>query len=956
MNRLITTFSVLIWLTNSTFLFAQQTDSESKQPSSHRQISGIYPHLTVYGIYSENGAHTKPGHNECGIGAVVPWAGKLWMVNYAPHMPHGSEHKLFSIDNDLQLTIHPESVGGTPAGRMIHRESKQLLIGHHLIDESGKVRTISPEKMPMRVTAIARHLLDPAHKVYYIDMEGSIWEADVDTLEVRQLFKKPVPGWHGKGGYTSQGRLIVSNNGELPVGDYKDLLVGSKSRNLDEAGVLAEWDGNEWRIIERRQFTDITGPGGLQGESDQKLAWAIGWDKSSLRLKVLSDGSWSTFLLPKASFCNDARHGWYTEWPRIREVQSGKWMMDMHGMFFDFPADFSPKQPHGLKPIGSHLRYVPDFCDWNGKLVLATDETSIQENKLAGQPQTNLWFGDYSELKNWGPATGYGGPWLLTEVKKGEVSEPFLVAGFTKRTIHIAEGETNSTPNLLRTADQLPLATVPDQLRELPRVTIPRGDWRKPAPGFSFRVNAPVVVWLSVDGRGKAELSSDWELTELATTMSSPPLSDKVFKRKFDAGLVEIPGNSAEHIPGSFGLPHLAWIEAESNTEIIPEGQAELFAGSSPSKSATSETEKSDEIVFELEIMPENSIEWQSFDIVKLPRGGYRNLEIPSALSASWLRVKSAQDCVATVQLHLSNSYPHAEFAGNESPMFSGLMRTDETFDRAPLLYPNKNNRNLSLLFTETQRLELDKESLTCKEVELDPKMIDLVDPVRVVKRDDLSAYVEYQGTRWRFPGGYGEFYRNLKSREIREVESERILANLAGTFYEIPLVENGAPPAFDKMRPIATHQFAIYDYCSWNGLLVLSNDWNQQSDPNHYFIDPKYRAKLWLGGIDDLWKIGKPVGQGGPWKLTDVKANVPSDPYLMTGFTPSSLSIWADVSCEVTAEIDFDHVSGWHPWKTFRLRKDEPFDFTFPEGFSAHWIRFRSNRSGLFNAMLDYE
>ncbi len=77
------------------------------------QISGVYPHLTTYGIYSQNGGHFKEGHNECGIGAVVPWAGKLWMVNYAPHMPHGSEHKLYSIDEDFKLTIHPESVGGT---------------------------------------------------------------------------------------------------------------------------------------------------------------------------------------------------------------------------------------------------------------------------------------------------------------------------------------------------------------------------------------------------------------------------------------------------------------------------------------------------------------------------------------------------------------------------------------------------------------------------------------------------------------------------------------------------------------------------------------------------------------------------------------------------------------------------------------------------------------------------
>ncbi|MCK5000274.1 MAG: hypothetical protein KAS23_12090, partial [Anaerohalosphaera sp.] len=107
-------------------------------------ISGVYPDLTVYGVYSQNGAHKVAGHEECGIGAVVPWAGKLWMITYAPHKPHGSEHKLHSVDADMNLTIHPESVGGTPAGRMVHRESNQLLIGPYVIDAKGNVRVIGP--------------------------------------------------------------------------------------------------------------------------------------------------------------------------------------------------------------------------------------------------------------------------------------------------------------------------------------------------------------------------------------------------------------------------------------------------------------------------------------------------------------------------------------------------------------------------------------------------------------------------------------------------------------------------------------------------------------------------------------------------------------------------------------------------------------------------------------------
>ena len=69
----------------------------------------------------------------------------------------------------------------------------------------------------------------------------------------------------------------------------------------------------------------MTGPGGIYGAPDDRSRlWAIGWDRRSLRLKLLDGGRWSTFLLPKATHNNDPRHGWYTEWPRIREVGQGR--------------------------------------------------------------------------------------------------------------------------------------------------------------------------------------------------------------------------------------------------------------------------------------------------------------------------------------------------------------------------------------------------------------------------------------------------------------------------------------------------------------------------------------------------------------------------------------------------------------------------------------------------------
>ena len=55
-------------------LLASAVFTKAAEP---RGFSGIYPQLAMY---NEEG--------ECGTGAVVPWAGRLWVVAYAPHQPH----------------------------------------------------------------------------------------------------------------------------------------------------------------------------------------------------------------------------------------------------------------------------------------------------------------------------------------------------------------------------------------------------------------------------------------------------------------------------------------------------------------------------------------------------------------------------------------------------------------------------------------------------------------------------------------------------------------------------------------------------------------------------------------------------------------------------------------------------------------------------------------------------
>lgn len=943
------------------FVAAHCLTAAEPLPRTDLFISGVYPHLTTYGVYSQDGAHNKQGHNECGIGAVVPWAGKLWMVNYAPHMPQGSEHKLYSVDPDRTkpLTIHPESVGGTPAGRMIHQESGQLLIGHHLIDSVGKVRTIQPSAMPIRVTAIARHLTDPVNLVYYIDMEGSIWEANVHTLDVKRLFKKPVPGWHGKGGYTSQGRLVVSNNGELHVGDYQDVLVGGQATSPEQRGVLAEFDGTHWRIVERRQFTEVTGPTGISGGSDgDDPIWSMGWDRRSVRLKVLDQGTWHTYLLPKAAYCNDASHGWYTEWPRIREITDGRWMMDMHGMFFDFPRTFSATNSAGIRPIGSHLRYVPDFCDWNGTLVLATDETSIQGNPLAGQPQSNLWFGSYEDLKDWGPVSGYGGPWIEDEVKAETPSDPFLIAGFDRRILHLAIGRIKpDTETILRTADQLPITDLPEALATLPRVTIPRGLWHRPAAGFGFKLAKPATVYLAVDGRGQSTLSADWKRTELVLTWGKQ-VKDPVYVRRFPAGEVVIPGNPFEHAKAAFGTPHLAFVKIDDGSadSIAPLGTASLAL---PVGQANDDEAIAAAVQVKVQIDQHGNGSWSDLETIELKPGDPVAKILPADLDAEWLRLITNRDCVVTAILHQTTSrFVDGDTAENQA-LFAGLADVgDEAL--SALVYPAQRNRDLRVITGDGRDFDFSKAGFAFQPSSSDEALAKRLQVEPDFSVDKASVIVQSQGKRFRLPKGDAAYDAPFASgwpRSSREVESERHLANIHGTFYELPLVTNGAPPAWNLMRPVSSHAKQISDFCSWNGLLVLAGVRRNASNDGHVFRDDNHDTGLWFGGIDDLWKLGKPVGHGGPWLDTNVQPGIPSDPYLMKGYDQKTVTMShrAAKPVSITLQIDLDGTGLWVDYRSFDVAANTPLRHQFPTEFSACWVRSVCDTETSATVQFDY-
>ncbi|WP_035612534.1 hypothetical protein [Haloferula sp. BvORR071] len=421
------------------------------------QLSGIYPSLATF---NEEG--------ECGTGAVVPWAGRLWVVSYAPHAPKGSTDKLYEITPDLQQIVREESIGGTPANRMIHKESKQLFIGPYAIGGDGQLRSIPYSAMFGRPTGNARHLRDPAGKIYYATMEEGIYEVDVKTLTVTELWrdeqlkggrKADLPGYHGKGFYSGQGRLIYANNG--------DHAAEATTNPEIPSGVLAEWDGKAkaWTVVRRNQFTEVTGPGGIEGNPapDSDPVWSIGWDYRSLILACLHGGQWHFWRLPKGSHSYDGAHGWNTEWPRIRDVGEKDYLMTMHGTFWNFPKDFTPAHSAGITPRSNYLKVVGDFCRWNDRLVFGCDDTAKSEflNKrkakgeiAAPQSQSNLWFTTPAQLDQLGPAIGRGAVWSKDAVEAGKPSDAYLLSGYERKSLHLSRASAASPATISVEVDE----------------------------------------------------------------------------------------------------------------------------------------------------------------------------------------------------------------------------------------------------------------------------------------------------------------------------------------------------------------------------------------------------------------------------------------------------------------------------------------------------------------------
>jgi len=142
------------------------------------------------------------------------------------------------------------------------------------------------------------------------------------------------------------------------------------------------------------------------------------------------------------------------------------------------------------------------------------------------------------------------------------------------------------------------------------------------------------------------------------------------------------------------------------------------------------------------------------------------------------------------------------------------------------------------------------------------------------------------------------------------------------------------------------------------NRMMILAGvDLEEGQSNAHIIRSEDGRTALWVGVIDDLWKFGRAVGRGGPWKDTRVKADEPSDSYLMTGYDRKSVTLSHQSSEPVTihVEVDISGTGQWGRYESFEVPSGQPVNHKFPDAFQAYWVRVVASGDAVATAQFDY-
>ncbi|MDZ7619498.1 MAG: hypothetical protein U1E05_21065, partial [Patescibacteria group bacterium] len=243
------------------------------------------------------------------------------------------------------------------------------------------------------------------------------------------------------------------------------------------------------------------------------------------------------------------------------------------------------------------------------------------------------------------------------------------------------------------------------------------------------------------------------------------------------------------------------------------------------------------DVAFTLETSDGNG-EWRVLDTVTVPARGYAYKVFPADAPGQWIRATLDRDASrVTAYFHYGPSQGVSADSDSDSDPFASLAEVDKQADHSVAVLRGRggNLRTLQAFATNVDA-EGNASEPRLYEMGADMKMVRVNDAEQVafVKEKAVSRGPEYTieghsvlvvegDKRFRLPIGHPDAKVQTAAgftRNVRELVTERAVLLAAGTIYMLPRANSGGVRA---LKPVATHNKAIFDLCSWRGMLVLS-------------------------------------------------------------------------------------------------------------------------------------
>lgn len=454
---------------------AQSIFSNMKSHTVPQVVGDLHAEQTAGGAWSE-----------AGIGAVIPWAGKLWFNTYPAENGQGARVGLWSMDSTLTPTLERSS-SVTSAARVV--ANNLLFISRFVIDTNGAISDITGFSANMRPAGYCVTGTGAQTYVWALSMMGEVWRITTTAP------------------YTA---TLVADNTALNLGaaqPHGKAIWGKGSElffalNGDGGGRLAKYDTGTGAttVLSSGDWPWIEVAGSFDGNGPASTFYAVGHDRKSVRLWMFPGGSTPVkFRLPLPS--RQQLDGWQHEWMRIRQVETERFLMHAYGGFYQLSISTSDKTGTGfplVEPVCNTARTVTDFASWGGYLVLGSNQNTPQAgNKYptAGQSDSGLLLTTTDELWSYGKPHGEG-LWYDNEaVSASAKSEPMLIRGYGQRSLFISTSAATDVDVFAYHQHREYLAeTLTLTAGEYRRLDLPSADWVSIRPAQATTLTAGVVV------------------------------------------------------------------------------------------------------------------------------------------------------------------------------------------------------------------------------------------------------------------------------------------------------------------------------------------------------------------------------------------------------------------------------------------------------------------------------